>query len=133
MRIVLSFLAAWLLAFAAPAFAQPVCSVGDQAQVFWKGQWYGARVTRVNETQTRCFIRYDGYGSEWDEWVSSERIRVAGAAPRYKVGDDVQVAWKGKWWPASVISVGEGRWKIHYDGYESSWDEWVGPERMRGR
>lgn len=134
MRIAAIVLAVCAFAFVAPAQAQPVCSVGDQAQVLWKGQWYPARVTKVNEDQTKCFIRYDGYGSEWDEWVTEGRIRVAGKAqPAYKVGDSVQVLWKGKWWPASVISIGSGRWKIHYDGYDDSWDEWVDPGRIKPR
>jgi hypothetical protein len=53
----------------------------------------------------------------------------------YAKGEKVQVEWKGSWWPASVLEVGKdanaGKYKIHYDKYDSSWDEWVGPERMK--
>lgn len=52
----------------------------------------------------------------------------------FGIGDPVKVEWKGKWWPASVIEVSQkGRWKIHYDGYDNSWDEWVGPERIQAK
>lgn len=46
-------------------------------------------------------------------------------------GDPVLVEWHGRWWPAKVIEVGSGKWKIHYDGYSNSWDEWVGTDRIR--
>jgi hypothetical protein len=51
----------------------------------------------------------------------------------FKVRDLVKVNWKGSWWSASVIKVGKNSWKIHYDGYNNSWDEWVGPKRIRKR
>ncbi len=47
----------------------------------------------------------------------------------------VQVLWKGTWYPASVLKTRETKKGtqsfIHYDGYSASWDEWVGPERIR--
>ena len=47
------------------------------------------------------------------------------------VGRRVEVEWEGKWWPAQVIALEGGRSKIHYAGYDVSWDEWVTPERIR--
>jgi hypothetical protein len=123
-----------LLALGSIAFSAHagVCSVGDKAEVSWKGSWYKARVTKVNDDQTRCFIRYDGYGSEWDEWVGSNRIRILGGdGGSFAVGDAVKVRWKGSWYAASVMESRNGRYKIHYDGYDNSWDEWVGPDRIR--
>jgi hypothetical protein len=32
-----------------------------------------------------------------------------------------------------VIQVGRERVKIHYDGYDNSWDEWVDGSRIRPR
>lgn len=59
---------------------------------------------------------------------------VVGGGP-YAPGTAVMVKWKGSWWPAHVMQVGPqgNRWFIHYDGYSSSWDEWVGPGRIRPR
>jgi hypothetical protein len=53
------------------------------------------------------------------------------AAATYKVGDAVMVEWKGGWFPARVIAIGNGKYKIHYDGYGSEWDEFVGLSRMK--
>ncbi|CAN0450490.1 unnamed protein product, partial [Ectocarpus sp. 12 AP-2014] len=62
------------------------------------------------------------------------------------VGDEVQVAWKGKfrleslevydgtaWWLARVVDKGEnpGYYKVHYPGWEPKWDEWVVRDRLR--
>jgi hypothetical protein len=56
------------------------------------------------------------------------------AAGAFAVGDKLNVEWKGKTYPATVILVpGPDKYKIHYDGYESSWDEVVGPSRIKGR
>lgn len=62
---------------------------------------------------------------------------VAAAQPAGKsfaAGDDVDVEWKGSWYPASVLEVKpQGKYRIHYEGYDGSWDETVGPGRIRAR
>jgi hypothetical protein len=113
-----------------------ICSAGDKVQVLWKGTWYPATVLQAKGDQ--CFIHYDGYDSSWDEWVGSDRIRVTSSkssAPSggssLSEGDPVKVLWKGAWYPAHVLRVKGDRLYIHYDGYDSSWDEWVGRDRYK--
>jgi hypothetical protein len=56
------------------------------------------------------------------------------AGETYAVGDRIQVTWKGKLYPAVILSVeGDGRYKIHYEGYGNEWDEVVGLDRIKGR
>lgn len=55
----------------------------------------------------------------------------AGAARALHVGDKALVSWSGGWYAATVLEVGEGTYKIRYDGWSADWDEWVGPARMR--
>lgn len=55
------------------------------------------------------------------------------AALPYGLGDSVLVLWKQKWYVATVIRLGGEKVKIHYDGYEDSWDEWVDGARIRRR
>lgn len=120
----------------ATAFAG-ICSVDDKAQVLWKGTWYPATVTKAKEDQ--CFIHYDGYGNSWDEWVGADRIKitsgasspVTAAASKFKEADPVQILWKGSWYPAHVLKTKGDQLYIHYDGYDNSWDEWVGPDRYK--
>ncbi len=65
--------------------------------------------------------------------IASSKVD-AGAAPvlTYNVGEAVMVEWKNSWYPAKVIAVGSGgKYRIHYDGYGSEWDEFVSPARMK--
>lgn len=124
--------------WAVSAYAAPVCSVGDSGNVLWKGQWYAATVVKVNEDQTRCYIHYTGYGKNWDEWVGGDRFQKTGGGAvspgmGFKPGDAVEVKWKGTWYAASVLKVSNGKYRIHYDQYDNSWDEWVGNDRIRPR
>ena len=49
----------------------------------------------------------------------------------YSAGEQVKVEWKGQWWDALVREVSGQKYLIHYAGFDSSWDEWVGPERIQ--
>lgn len=46
---------------------------GDKIEVEWGGKWWKAEVLKVEKDF--AFIHYDGYGPEWDEWVTKERIK----------------------------------------------------------
>jgi hypothetical protein len=48
-------------------------AVGEKVEVEWKKEWYPATVVDVKGGVH--YITYTGYGKEWDEWVSSKRIR----------------------------------------------------------
>lgn len=52
-------------------------------------------------------------------------------AKKLKRGDKVEVEYQGKWYKAEVIGVAGGRYRIHYDGYPDSNDEWVAPARIK--
>jgi hypothetical protein len=59
---------------------------------------------------------------------------VQAAKGSFAVDDNVDVEWHGTWYAASVMEVkGQGKYKIHYQGYDNSWDETVGPARIRAR
>ena len=45
----------------------------------------------------------------------------------------VQVQYQGRWYDARILEVDKGLYFITYDGYARSWDEWVGPDRIRER
>ncbi len=50
---------------------------------------------------------------------------------RSSVGDRVEVEWQGSWWTAQILECDDERYLITYIGFDSSWDEWVGPERIQ--
>ncbi len=125
-----------LLALSSAVFAY---EAGENVEVLWKGTWYKATVLSTKGAKT-C-IHYDGYGKNWDECVGGERIRGGAATAaattgvKFGVGDPVKVLWKGSWYDASVIDVNakKGKYKITYKGYDKSWDEWVGNDRIKAR
>jgi hypothetical protein len=152
-----NLLFAFFLLFCFSSFSQ---KVGDKVDVLWNGAYYKATVKQVNDT--KWFIHYDGYESSWDEWVGKDRIKVTntsggntggktdaktsnsnsggktdagsgGSTPTWKVGDKIKVEWNSTWYPSTILQVGDGKYKIHYDGWASSYDEWVTPARMKNK
>ena len=106
--------------------------VGSKLKVFSEGSMWPAEVTKIDGDFH--FVTYPGWPSFWDEWVLSDRIQEEATSPsKHAKGDKVQVEWQGKYWPATVLDVNADRCLIHYDGYASSWDEWVPPSRMKDR
>jgi hypothetical protein len=63
--------------------------------------------------------------------------RTAQAISRLDDGvkPDCLIEWQGTWFPAKLLerstAEGEPRYFIHYLGYDKSWDEWVGSDRIR--
>jgi hypothetical protein len=52
----------------------------------------------------------------------------------YRSGDYVWVEWEGRDYPAYIVDkAGTARFRVHYDGYESRWDEDILPDRIKGR
>ena len=50
---------------------------------------------------------------------------------RYDAGQAVEIWQDGRWLPGKVQSVSDGRYFVFYDGFSVSWNEWVGPARLR--
>lgn len=58
---------------------------------------------------------------------------VSGCKRQYSVGDHVYVEWEGQDYPAVIIAAtSPTKYKVHYDGYESVWDEIVVRDRIKG-
>lgn len=111
---------------------------GDKVEVLWQDKWWAATVKKVNGNQ--CYIHYDGWEKKWDEWVGPDRIRSATASSvtssgqiTFSAADPVKVLWQGTWYDAHILKAKGGKYLIHYDGWESKWDEWVGLSRIKPR
>jgi hypothetical protein len=64
-------------------------------------------------------------------WVLREVSRAAKADPTMKPGRQVQAEQNGAWWPAVIVEARAGKYLVHYNGWETSQDEWVPRERLR--
>lgn len=61
-------------------------------------------------------------------------LLLVGCQDKFIVGDHILVEWEGNHYPAVVVSVeGPARYRVHYDGYDSIWDENVNVRRIKGR
>jgi hypothetical protein len=54
-------------------FAAQNLAAGTRVRVLSEGKWYPATV--VSGWYGLHYVRYDGYGARWDEWVAAPRVR----------------------------------------------------------
>jgi hypothetical protein len=67
-------------------------------------------------------------------WLCASALWVAGCKDPYRVGERVLVTWEGRDYPAYIIEAkGRGRFRVHFEGYDSRWDEDVTVDRIKGR
>jgi hypothetical protein len=50
-----------------------------------------------------------------------------------RINARVEAEWEGDWYPATILEVRGSKYRIHYLGYGTEWDEWVEAERLRRR
>ncbi len=62
-------------------------------------------------------------------------LALSGCQKPYRVGEYVWVEWEeGAYYPAYIVQKkSESRFRVHFDGYETRWDEDVTLDRIRGR
>lgn len=48
--------------------------IGDKVHIQWKEQWYSGYILEQNK-QGLIKVRYDNWGSAWDEWVTPNRLK----------------------------------------------------------
>lgn len=102
--------------------------IGEHLEVEAEDSWWKARVLEVKGDRVK--VRYYGWAESFDEWVGPDRVRT----PRFTtraVGSKVEIEWKGEWFPGRVLEARSGMHKVHYDGYDETWDEWVPAKRLR--
>jgi hypothetical protein len=126
--------------------------VGDHVLVEWEGKEYPAVIVEV-PGPGKVKVHFDGFDEIWDEVVPRNRIkaRVTGKVPipdppdkvrrtaleaaktnEHKIGDRVRVQWHGYDYPAVIVGiVGPERYRVHFEGYGSEWDQNVGRDRIR--
>jgi len=113
------------------ARAEPLANpkIGERAQARdSEGEWYASRIVEARDEKFK--IHFIGYEDDEDVWVAPEDLRPIKQV-QYAVGTAVDVRWKKKWYPASILQVKDGIHLIHYTDYEAKWDEWVPSKRIR--
>ncbi|HKP02178.1 MAG TPA: Tudor-knot domain-containing protein [Chthoniobacterales bacterium] len=113
------------------ATAKPLANprVGERAKARDADEdWYACRVIDVRDEKLK--IHFIGYEDDEDTWVAPEDLQPIKPV-RYATGAKVEVLWKKRWYPATVLQAKDGVHLIHYTEYEAKWDEWVPSRRIR--
>ncbi len=113
------------------AHAKPLTHprIGERAKAKDQhGDWYTCRIVEARDDKFK--IHFIGYEEDEDAWVAPEDLRPI-KPTQYAAGSEVEVVWKKRWYPATVLQAKAGIHLIHYTDYEAKWDEWVPSKRIR--
>jgi len=112
----------------AKAMHQAGSRIGEHVEALTADERYKGVI--VDSRNGAYKVRFYGYGVSDDEWINVKYIRSANLK-QYKRGARVEVKWQKKWYPATIIDVRGGSHLITYEGFDSTWDEWVPSSRIR--
>lgn len=62
-----------------------------------------------------------------EQWIPRERLRTFSEQP---TGEPV-VESNGGWWTVVPVQTKDGKTLVHFKGWDDSWNEWVGGDRLR--
>jgi hypothetical protein len=113
------------------ASAKPLANpkIGERAKAKDAGSdWYAGRIVEARDEEFK--LHFIGYEDDEDVWVAPADLRPIKPV-QYAIGKRVEVSWKKKWYPATILKVKDGIHLIHYTDYEAKWDEWVPSKRIR--
>lgn len=101
----------------------------------WMRRWWKAKLLKTSDGKAKIRWCQIGWDAQEDEcWKSLSEIREIALKKtnlNLKKGDSLQVFWGGRYYKASVLKVQKGLCYVHYDGFESYWDEWVDGSRTK--
>lgn len=93
------------------AWAASDWKTGDKLEIKWGSSWYKGEVIEVDGERYK--VRYDGYGSRWDEWTGADRLRArAEPASEAKTSRPKATAASTYTFPAAPAGAGglDGAW-----------------------
>lgn len=115
-----------------PKASSDIFAIGSYVEA---GNRYGRIVGADGDHYT---VQFYNYSDKVTEQFAAQDLVASTRQPRKTIAPidagvvaDSEVEWRGEWFPAKVIKAESDRWRIHYIGYEESWDEWVDAKRIR--
>ena len=102
--------------------------IGERVELHDEDEWIRATIEDVQGGKLR--VHRLGFGAEGDEWVEPSRVRPW-VPTQLAVGAGVEVLDEGEWYAATVLDAKLGVHFVHYEGWPTSDDEWVGSDKLR--
>jgi len=93
-----------------------------------EGKWRTARVMTVASSTYTC--QFYNYSEKEDVDLSAGKVREV-YFPVYTKDQKIEVLWEGKYYPSTITAIDDAFMYIHYDGYDTSYDEWVMYDRIK--
>ncbi|MES2589554.1 MAG: hypothetical protein V4622_11295 [Bacteroidota bacterium] len=101
-------------------------SVGDNILVSDNTKNYGATILKIEND--KYYVKYDIYDESYNEWVTQDRLHKRG----YKVGAKLEgLETDGLWYAITILEVGDEKYRIHWEGFEDSYDRWIEAVNVR--
>lgn len=88
------------------------------------------RVRIIDQKGSSCKILFSGFDPVWSEWRDYADLKDIDLKI-YPVGSQIMVEWDKKWYKASVLKNDGVFHLVHYEDFESNWDEWVAADRIK--
>ena len=105
------------------AYAHPKLGEGPVRTSQIQGVEYDIRATARVETRNTMYVVGP---TGWKERPAEHPFNMP-----FSVGELVKVEWQGSWWDANILDFNGQEYLITYNGFDSSWDEWLTTERIR--
>ena len=134
--------------------------VNQYVEVLWQNQWYLAKIFETKNNQyCITYVGYDRSWDECIDVVririadprkvDAERLRLEGYRRNtntnieethskysqtdrdYQVNEYVEILWKEQWYLGQIFEIKNNQYCVTYVGYDRSWDECVGKERLQ--
>ncbi len=118
----------------AVAEARPTARLGEHVEAKISGTWQRGTIVGIDATDgDELEVRLTGYGDDDPRGLVSIAAGLVRpfVPPQLPIGTTCEVLDEGEWWSAKVLDAKLGVHLVHYDGWKTSYDEWVTPQRIR--
>jgi hypothetical protein len=105
--------------------------VGSHVNVDYDGQDYLGFIEDVN-SDNNYKVRFYSYLNNETDWLSFNRLKLFKNLNDYPIGTKVKAlsSFDFKQYTGKIIKKYLCLYLVHYDEYDSEWDEWVGPNKI---
>ena len=105
--------------------------VGSRVMVDYDGQDYMGFVEDA-DAKNNFKVRYYSYTNNESEWIKLSQIKPVIFVNNFNIGTKVKAisSLDDKWYTGKVIKKFLSLNLIHFDGYDSIWDEWVSTKNL---